>query len=93
MTKFRIWYGLNEFDNIEDIPILNHDHRNVKFNINSEVAYNRSGEVHIGEITDVLENKWHSNGYGYYHKFLILVKNIDDGKISRLRNVNSFICI
>lgn len=80
-------------NNIINEPIIR-DSRGVILEIGLNVAYNRSGVVVLGKIVAVTKNEWKEVRKGWqYLKFEMLIKNIDDDKMSIIKNPNSFVII
>ena len=78
-------------------PIIR-DSRGVLFEPNMRIAYNRSGDVVIGKIKEVIRNEWVVARQGvepkkwWSLKFEMIVEG-EDGLISKIKNPSSFVII
>jgi hypothetical protein len=84
------WGGVHP----ESPKIITKDHRGTEICEGLRVAYNRSGDTIIGKIINVHKNKWK---YIESRKFWRLTYEIhieaEDGKVSKVKNPNSFVII
>lgn len=77
---------------------LKSDLRGTVIEVGRKIAYNFSGDVAIGAIVNVKRNEWKIARPGtfpknwWYLKFEIEVQH-ENGKISKIKNPNSFVII
>lgn len=75
--------------------LITKDSRGIKIEPGLTIAFNRSGDIVKGKIIDV-KTSWKEAGSmaypRWYCRFLLTAEG-EDGKISKLKNPNSFIII
>lgn len=78
---------------IQPLPI-SRDSRGVEFFIGARIAFNRSGDIKIGFIKEIKKNIWkRSYGDDYWRlDFEMIIEN-EDGKLSTIKNPNSFVLV
>jgi hypothetical protein len=89
-TDISNWYGEH---NKTPEPITL-DHRGTTICEGLRVAFNRSGDVLIGKIIKVKKNEWTYSESGKRWRLLYEMHiEAEDGNISKVKNVNSFVII
>lgn len=82
----------------EKPPKLERDSRGILITNNLRVCFNRSGDIVIGYINEFKRSDWVKCRLGINDQFwwkviFELIIQAEDGKISTIRNPNSFIII
>jgi len=81
----------------QPLPII-HDSRGTIIKYDLRVAYNRSGNIVLGNINKINTNKWKisrpgvETKYWWSLKFEMIVED-DNGKLTTIKNPNSFVII
>jgi len=84
----REWYSM--FD--PEPAVVDRDSRGVLIEEGLKVAYNQSGNVVLGVIKELKNNEWSATKNGWRLKFILIIEN-EDGKLSKVKNPNSFVVI
>ena len=71
---------------------IKRDSRGTEIAEGLRVAFNRSGDVAIGKIVRVVKNSWKCSTWRWHLTFEIHIEG-EDGRISKVKNPNSFIII
>jgi len=71
---------------------LTKDSRGIIIEPGLRVAYNYSGDVVIGKIIELKKSEWKNNGHFWNLDFELHIEN-ENGKISKIKNPNSFVII
>lgn len=67
--------------------------------LRARVAYNMSGNIKTGYIDSLKKNRWRKSRpstegkFWWYLDFELLIENEETGKISKIKNPNSFVII
>lgn len=75
------------------------DSKGNPISLRARVAYNLSGGIEIGYIDSIEKNGWRKVNKGLGENFMwgtvfeILIENEETGKISKIKNPNSFIVL
>lgn len=79
--------------------ILQEDYKRSSYEIGTKVAFNRSGEVRVGTIVEVLKNDWKAERKGvgdkhwWSHQLEVVIVDQQDKKASVIRNNKSIAVI